>query len=1161
MKRYIQYIGILLVALMVTRNVWGQTEVPENWAGGDLSGSFKLKGNTYLKSPIKVLAGKTLTIDLNGMVLSGTEGTRGTSEEKSYMIRVERNGILIINDSNPNVGHAGYIDDKGLFRWSGNGPFSVFGGIIYNPYKDDVTNSKGISVAGTCTINGAKIMGCYANQIGAAVTVTSSGKFTMEQGEVRYNYAKGDTDGKRGGVIYAEPCHDNQGGIINIANSTISNNQSEGNGGAICGFQVTLDHCIIEYNSTTKNGGAIYVRNDGASSQTGFLDITNCTIGHNRAGGSGGGIYVNTEFKINTTKPTEADIEKSIIEFNEANSTGGGIYNQGPTTIDKTQIRYNYARINGGGIESKNANTTISNSKILGNRAMETETGSVNHGRGGGFNFLGDDTDPETSAVIKYILDNTEVTENACMYYGGGGQVREGAKLILKGGSKINNNTCILKGAGGLHISDAAAFDLLDGEISKNTSLGGVGGGIHSSYKCSINLEGGKISDNVVFGRGGGVHINTGGELILNGTDITGNKAYDGYNLVKSEVYQGDDGIYTWTKPEYSSKEDTYPGYGGGILINSGTCTMKTGDLSGNYAETFGGGIGLVMLENSTSWADYIRVVNFTLEGGTVSNNTTDGNGGAVYLMKNTISEKDKEFKDKFDEEILTGIPTITLKGGIITENKAKSNGGATYQDVKTNFYIETGTKTVEITNNEAGYQNSPGSGGAAYIAGGNVHIKDGNTVLSNNKALNGDGGGIYCEGNFTVENAASVQVYNNEAKNGGGVCVKNGAVSLPQGESCKINNNKATELGGGLYVHNNGGTKKDVTCSGGLFTSNTAKYGGGACVDGSIDLTIASSFEGNSAYNGGAIYMMNRVNMEFGKGIIRSNMATNIENASNNSISTAKGATYIDGLVKCNGAPIYGVGGGIFMDNNTTLEFTDITNFGLYNNMADCAADDIFVNGNGNAKVILPDTEDPVNRMDLTGFKVPGGLYWVEDFPNEDRSFTGDAKLKKKRYTEALNINTWEFETFDKGSLSDYACITLGYELVHVELVKNGLQEGDDVTFTLYYLENGTDELKPYRKVILTGVTGNKDVIKKIALPSAKWKFEESGWGWKYDSPTYHSSADFSESSKLNSSSIEISRNKNNKIYIKNRLKSGSNNIKGAEHYVRNLMKPGVAQ
>ena len=1119
MKRYIQYIGILLVALMVTRNVWGQTEVPKEWDGGNLSGSFKLKDNTYLKNPIIVSAGKTLTIDLNGMVLSGNGN--------EYVIIVKENGELIINDSNPNVGHAGYIDDKGLFRWpKGNGEpqLSVYGGIIYNPYKDDVTNRKGIKVEGTCTINRAKIMGCYANEIGAAVTITSSGTFIMKEGEVSYNYAKGDTN--RGGVIYGEPSNNgNQGGIIQIANATISNNQSESNGGAICGFKVTLNQCIIKNNSTTKSGGAIYVRNGGSSS-LGSLVITNCTIEHNRAGIS-----------------------------------GGGIYNQVPTTIDKTQIRYNYARVNGGGIESKNANTTISNSKILGNRAMETETGAVNHGRGGGFNFLGDDTDPDTQAVIEYILDNTEVTENACMYYGGGGQVREGAKLILQGGSKINNNTCILKGAGGLHISDAAAFYLLNGEISKNTSLGGVGGGIHSSYKCSVNLKGGKISDNIVYGRGGGVHINTGGDLILNGTDITGNKAYDGYNLVKSEVYQGADGKYTWSDPEYSSIDDTYPGYGGGILINSGTCTMKQGELSGNHADTFGGGIGLVMLENGTSWADYIRVVNFTLVDGTVSNNTTNGNGGAVYLMRNTISEKDDAFKAYFSDEILTGIPTITLKGGTITGNKAKSNGGATYQDVNTNFYIETGAKTVDIKNNEAGYQGSSGSGGAAYIAGGNVNIIDGNTVLSNNKAPKGDGGGIYCEGNFTVENVASVQVYNNEAKNGGGVCVKNGAVSLPQGESCKINNNKATELGGGLYVHNNGGTKKDVTCSGGLFTSNTAKYGGGACVDGSIDLTIASSFEGNSAYNGGAIYMMNGVNMEFGKGIIRSNMATNIENASNNSIFTAKGATYMDGLVKCNGAPIYGVGGGIFMDNNTTLEFTDITNFGLYNNMADCAADDIFVNGNGNAKVILPDTEDPVNRMDLTGFKVPGGLYWVEDFPNEDSSFTGDAKLKKKRYTEALNINTWEFETFDKGSLSDYACITLGYELVHVELVKNGLQEGDDVTFTLYYLENGTNELKPYRKVILTGVTGNKDVIKKIALPSAKWKFEESGWGWKYDSPTYHSSSDFSEGSKLNSSSIEISRNKNNKIYIKNRLKSGSNNIKGAEHYVRNLMKPGVAQ
>ena len=97
----------------------------------------------------------------------------------------------------------------------------------------------------------AKIMGCYSKDIGAAVTVSSSGSFTMKAGEIRYNYTASsteNTDGERAGVIYGEPSHSNAGSVIDISNTTISDNNTAGNGGAIFGYNVILKNCIVERN-------------------------------------------------------------------------------------------------------------------------------------------------------------------------------------------------------------------------------------------------------------------------------------------------------------------------------------------------------------------------------------------------------------------------------------------------------------------------------------------------------------------------------------------------------------------------------------------------------------------------------------------------------------------------------------------------------------------------------------------------------------------------------------------------------------------------------------------------------------------------------------------------------------------------------------------------
>ena len=964
-----------------------------------MSGTWTLTDNTWIASPIVVASGTKLTIDLNGYVLAPKNGN-------TKVIQVD--GELVIKDSNPNLGHEGYIDGNGLFRWpfvSGQKSHVVGGGIIYNPYKDASTNRKGIEVNGTCTIEKGKIMGCYTPGIGAAMTASSGGTFIMTGGEISYNVAKG-YDSHLSGVMYGEPAHDNKGSSINLSNVKVHNNKTEGYGGAICGYHVILNNCRFENNSTSLVGGAVYVRNGGtpvANGNAAQLNVTGCTFMNNSAS-HGGAIYTETN--------TPCTVKNSTVSYNNATSSGGGLNCNSGLTMENSTVSYNSA-VNGGGIRVSGGNCTITtgtkiehnyattggggiysscttlvkDSFITGNRAMSTETGlnsegnggAVNKGRGGGFFFSGDDKITDEANAVTFVLHNTEIKGNASMYYGGGGQLESKGKLTMQNNTKINENTCVLKGAAGLHLTGNVFFYMKPTtEISKNVALGGVGGGIHSSYECQIHLDGGTISDNIVYGRGGGVHINTGGDIVLNGTNITGNKAYDGINLIASTVTKGDDGKYTWSTPVGQSNNPT-PGYGGGVLINSGSCTMNSGSLSGNHAETLGGGICLLMAE-SGQYAHQVRLANFTLNSGTVSNNTTDGNGAGIYLMENILQNLSDAEKSKYTYLVAGGdwTPKIILNGGTISGNNAVANGGGAYQEQKTEFvvsanksttlsgntagqsggavYIAKGNFKVNGTANVTGNSATNGDGGAIYLGvgtqsspsvftvGNNGKLYLGGNALANGNTAGGNGGAIYCAGDFIMNGQASASILNNTAKNGGALYAA-GNVTLTGNTS--ISNNTASAAGGAVYVNNGAINASNATIT---AEGNKATDGGVFYVSpGSVTLGTAAMSNNTATSNGGAIALYNGTFSMGSNSTIRNNTATNfggglyVYNASGQSQKTISctGGTFSGNTAKAGGAVCAdgnivltlaatmeansaNIGGGIYMDNGVKMTFGD---------------------------------------------------------------------------------------------------------------------------------------------------------------------------------------------------------------------------------------------
>lgn len=1126
MKRYIYITLIIILCGLNSVNSFSQEIGEGTYTGAQFlakvqNNAIKLTSNVTVTTTINIVKGSNLTIDLNGYVLAGNF----SNSAYEYVLSVENGGRLTIIDSNPTLGHASHLDEKGVLIWSStNSTMGIPGGIIYNHQKSENRNTKGISVAGVCIVERAKIMGCYAKDFGAAVTVTSSGSFTMKSGEIRYNYSasypvanSSETKGTRAGVIYGEPSHNNNGSFLDFSNTIISDNNTLGNGGAIFGYNVNLDDCTIERNTTAGNGGAVYIKSTEDSLNEAKVTINSCNISSNTAN-LGGALYLENG--------TATITGNSIISGNEALRNGGGIYTQGlvikgtqssPVIIEKNkavtgagiyvretcdieycQISSNLATTNGGGIFSL-APTSIRNSLIKKNYSMTSEIrgeAAQNKGRGAGFYFQG--KNDVLDAGPEYELINTEVTDNICMYYGGGGQVCQGAILHMREGTKINNNISVLHGAGGLHLTASAHLNLNAGEIVGNIAHS-VGGAIHSSYSCKLELNGGKISGNTVYGRGGGVHINTGGNLVLNGTEISDNLAYLGYDYKYSTV-SGSDGNYTYSPPEYdSSAYVEKSGYGGGVLIDSGTCTMERGLLVRNYAEIGGGGIAFVMLNMP---ADYrfgqIRIVEFTLNEGVIRDNKTDGNGAGIYLMKNMSKEgfakmsednkatvEDLMGKDQL-EIFFNGTPKITINAGSVIKNTAAGNGGGAYQEDNTSFVIN-GANAI-LSNNKA-----DGAGGGVYVSLGTAEINGG--VIDSNEAGK-DGGALYVNGNVTMTSGA---LTNNKADNGGGICILDGVVNINKGD---VRGNEALNYGGGLYVANKVAGTNITLAGGGVFNNNKALAGGGMAVGGPIQLNFEGSIQNNIAENGGGIYLLPKssdddsgATLNFRDGFIRNNSA----DGSVDGVVTG----YLGSV-----NTVKGFGGGAFLGDGTTFktEIDENHSFGFYGNIASTGGDDIFANGNGTT-VILPD----VSNMTLSDFDVPTTeLYWVEDY------VTGDTKYAEKgshiisansyspiRYRDALRSASI-IGRLDKTRYNEYQdkylCIALGYELYYVVLQKNGLESGDAAIFNISYMNNNGDKI-PYRQVIFVGKGKDVPLSTTVVLPPNTWIFEEDGaWSWKYE-------------------------------------------------------------
>lgn len=276
-------------------------------------------------------------------------------------------------------------------------------------------------------------------------------------------------------------------------------------------------------------------------------------------------------------------------------------------------------------------------------------------GQGGGF---------QSAASATLEINGGEITENMSAMHGGAIKISGSSKLIFNDGLVSHNIANATGSCGGAVIVESNAHAMINGgEISYNKAT--RGGGLYYSALSKGEINGGKIQFNESSHFGGGVYISNNTNITMNGGNILNNICT---GVTSSSDY----------------------GHGGGVYLNGSSYTttfnMNGGVISGNKAERSGGVI-----------AHQAKVV-FNLAGGVIKDNTlTDGTTKSnlyLYPTGHTIKITGK----------LNRTATyvgITAKDGRTTAvTSGYTSTGHVAGDASKYFFADNG-KTVSVTSNE----------------------------------------------------------------------------------------------------------------------------------------------------------------------------------------------------------------------------------------------------------------------------------------------------------------------------------------------------------------------------------------------------------------------------------------------------------------------------
>ena len=589
---------------------------------------------------------------------------------------------------------------------------------------------------------------------GGGVYVESGARFELAEGAIRGNSAD------EGAGVYVE-----EGGTLNMTGGAIGGtgyaNEATNGAGVYSNGTVKLSGGYIRNNTATENGGGAYVAGGEFIANGGYIGGTATTFANTAENGAG--VYVNG----GTFEMTDG-----TIGYNTG-TWGGGVYsNYGKVIMNGGKISGNSVGANGGGGVYVNGGTFDMTGGTIGGTANDANIGA----RGAGV-VIG------ASGV--FTMNGGSITGNNGS--AGGGLYLTSGTFILNDGT-IANNTATGNGGGAL-ITEYGLFEMNGGEISGNDS--NKGGGMCVFGTAEIN--GGEISGNTAV-NGGGVHVENGGELIINDGAISGNEVSE---------------------------------HGGGIYIEeSGSVTMDGGEISNNESKQAAGGV--------------FNIGSFKLNGGIINNNRSIGapNGAGGVCSQGTITMTGGAITGNTSANVAGGVwieieSTFEMSGGAINGNEALRSGGGVY--VSGTFVLDGG----EISGNSA----TSLHGGGVAIANGGVFNLNGGTLSNNTAGENG--GGVSIFDRSTMNLSGGKITGNNTGVRGGGVYVADGATLNVSGSPI-VSGNTANGVENNIHL----AADQVITVTGMLAVNGMIAWLGVTMADPSKKKFTLGFAEKNTAYN-----------------------------------------------------------------------------------------------------------------------------------------------------------------------------------------------------------------------------------------------------------------------------------------------------------------------
>ncbi|MGM9790978.1 MAG: hypothetical protein ACI3Y4_01080 [Candidatus Cryptobacteroides sp.] len=706
------------------------------------------------------------------------------------------------------------------------------------------------------------------------------------------------------------------------------------------------------------------------------------------------------------------------------------------------------------------------------------------------WNALGRSTDPCQMTVNNCIFQNNKVTAGDA-----GAMMIEGRARFTGDTTKFIGNSCSRYG-GAVYIHNYNSTDTPQSgesfsyDIGSNVYFSGNsadhGGGLAiyiddnstlpQPTNFYVNMNGAVFDNNTATSEGGAMKINLG----------TGSKNYNLALNINSGLFSYNSApnggaIYSWRGNVSSSADGTCTftenkatQSGSAIFVNnSDTFTLKNVEISENEA---GSNDGAVYVTNTNS---------MVMENGTIQNNKCGGYGAGIFVINSTMTLNNGTIKGNTATCRGGGIylnnSTLTINNGQIINNTATNEFGGGVGVYNSSFTMNNG----HIDGNIAGLD----GGGVCAIAS-NFSMSNGNI----DKNIAGrHGGGIY---------------FGNNKGGEGNAGVANRRFSFSGGS---ISHNKSGGFGGGVCIYTGSQDGCSFNLTGGDINYNVSENGGGVYVNGWAKYTmnlLNTNIQYNDSYVGGGVLVYN-AHLYYKNGLIRFNRAKKREGKPQPTTMYQVNHCDNSGSEDIVNPEISGIGGGIHATWGNTNFDTSEGKFGIYSNIADYGADDIFTNAKSTS-INLP---DPVS-MDVVGFEVPKeNQFWAQDYIEGDTNYdkrpsAAEAVTPQTRYRILLNnLETNLVKTkIPAGTYSEYICAALGYCFAPVTITKTGLLAGETAIINFYHKEvsDGHSE-EPYMQLVMFNDTGidSAKVEKQINLLPGTWTLVESNWGWTYTGST----------------------------------------------------------